>query len=140
VNVSVPLEPDEVVSRERSSHLLVDLEISSAAVVYPYATTVKTPTAASSARRDALLLYRRPPRVCVSKNPSDRGSATAQQIDDQNNQPYNQQQVDQTSAHMQTETQKPQNQKHHKNCPKHSHIPLLLASTTKEFSLINTRT
>jgi hypothetical protein len=35
---------------------------------------------------------------------------------------------------MQTKTQKPQNQKHHKDCPKHNHIPLLLASTTKEFS------
>jgi hypothetical protein len=34
---------------------------------------------------------------------------------------------------MQTETQKPQNQKHYKNCPKHSHIPLLLASATKGF-------
>jgi hypothetical protein len=42
--------------------------------------------------------------------------------------------VDQTSAQVQTETQKPQNQKHHKNCPKHSHILLLLASTPKEFS------
>src|ERR1700687_1603978 len=30
--------------------------------------------------------------------------------------------MDQASAHMQTETEKPQNQKHHTDCPKHSPI------------------
>src|SRR5512135_2463159 len=35
---------------------------------------------------------------------------------------------------MHTETQKPQDQKHHKNCPKHSHIPLLPGSMAIEFS------
>jgi len=33
---------------------------------------------------------------------------------------------------METKAQKPQNQKHYTNCPKHSHILLLIASTPKE--------
>jgi hypothetical protein len=37
--------------------------------------------------------------------------------------------VDQTSAHMQTETQKPQNQKNNENGPKHVSLPCSFAST-----------
>jgi len=45
-------------------NLPADLKISSAAVVYLKCTTVKTPTAASPARRVAMLLYQlTPPRV-----------------------------------------------------------------------------
>jgi hypothetical protein len=50
---------------------------------------------------------------------SNRSSASGQKVNDQNRQPQNQQQVDQSSAHMQTETQKPQNQKNNKNGQKH---------------------
>jgi hypothetical protein len=50
-------------------------------------------------------------------------SSSAKQVNDQNHQPHNQQQVDQASAHMQTETQKPQNHKNNKNRPKHINLP-----------------
>jgi hypothetical protein len=30
--------------------------------------------------------------------------------------------VDQTTGYVKAETQKPQNQKHHKNCPKHVYL------------------
>jgi hypothetical protein len=63
---------------------------------------------------------------CPSSN---RTSSSAQQVDDQNHQPHNQQQVDQTSAHMQTETQKPQNQKNNQNGPKHVTLLCSFAST-----------
>jgi hypothetical protein len=51
-------------------------------------------------------------------------SPSAHQVNDQNHQPHNQEQVDQGSADMQTETQKPQNQKNNKNCPKHEGLLL----------------
>jgi hypothetical protein len=38
-----------------------------------------------------------------------RRSAAAQEVDDQNHQCYDEQQVDETTADVQTETQKPQN-------------------------------
>jgi len=42
------------------------------------------------------------------------------------NQPHNQQQVDQASADMQTETYKPQNHKNHENGPNHVKPPALI--------------
>jgi hypothetical protein len=47
-------------------NLAANLKIGSAAVVYPNATTVKTPTVALPARRVAMLLYQLHPtlRVC----------------------------------------------------------------------------
>lgn len=53
-------------------------------------------------------------------------SAAAEQIDDYHHQRYNQQQVNQTSGHMQAETQQPQNQKHSNNCPKHINLLVYL--------------
>jgi hypothetical protein len=55
----------------------------------------------------------------ASKSASLNGTAAAHQIDDQDHQRYHQQQVDQTTSHMKTETQKPQNQDHNENRPKH---------------------
>jgi hypothetical protein len=43
--------------------------------------------------------------------------------------------VDQTAGHMKTETEKPQNQKHHKNRPKHSYSPSIISATLKFGSL-----
>lgn len=49
-------------------------------------------------------------------------SSSAQQVNDQDHQPHHQQQVDQRSADVQAETQKPQDQQNHKNCPKHGNL------------------
>jgi phage-related protein len=62
---------------------------------------------------------------CLS---SARSSSPAQEVNDQNHQSHNQQYVDQASADMQTETQKPQNQKNNKNRPKHVNLPFGTAS------------
>jgi hypothetical protein len=45
--------------------------------------------------------------------------SSAQQVNDQDHQAHNQEQVDQSSADMQAEPQKPQNQKNHNHRPKH---------------------
>jgi hypothetical protein len=50
--------------------------------------------------------------------PSRSGTA-AQQVDDQNHHSYYQQQMDQATGNVQAEAQKPQNQKHNENRPKH---------------------
>jgi hypothetical protein len=46
-------------------------------------------------------------------------SPSAQQVNDQNHHRYNQKQVDQGPADMQTEAEQPQNQKDNENRPKH---------------------
>jgi hypothetical protein len=51
---------------------------------------------------------------------SGHSGTSAQQINDENHHSYHQQQVYQASRYMQAEPQKPQNQKHNKNCPKHN--------------------
>jgi hypothetical protein len=43
----------------------------------------------------------------------------AHQIDDQHDQRNHQQQVNQPASHVETETKKPQDQKHNENSPKH---------------------
>src|SRR5579863_5220274 len=53
---------------------------------------------------------------------STNSSSSAHQVNDQNHQPNNQEHVDQGSADMQTETQKPQNQENSNNCPKHGNL------------------
>jgi hypothetical protein len=63
---------------------------------------------------------------CPSSN---RTSTSAQQVDDQNHQPYNQQQVDQTSTNVQTEAQKPQNYENNENRPKHMTLLCSFVST-----------
>lgn len=50
---------------------------------------------------------------------SDCAGSAAQQVDDQDHKRNHKQQMDQASRNVQAETQKPQNQKHHKNRPKH---------------------
>jgi hypothetical protein len=50
--------------------------------------------------------------------PSNRSSRSAQ-LNDQDGQRDNQEQVDQDSTEMQTEAQKPQNQKSNEDRPKH---------------------
>jgi cell division septation protein DedD len=54
---------------------------------------------------------------------SDRTSAAAHQVNNQDYQRYHQQQMDQTSSHVKAETEKPKNQKHNKNRPKHIYSP-----------------
>lgn len=48
-----------------------------------------------------------------------RNSSTRQQVDDQDNQRNHQQQVNEAAGHVKAEPQKPENQKHYENCPKH---------------------
>ena len=50
----------------------------------------------------------------------------AQQVDEQNHHGYHQQQMDQASGNVQAETEKPQNQKHNENRPKHICSPSLV--------------
>jgi hypothetical protein len=59
---------------------------------------------------------------------SNRASPSAHQVDDQNYQSYNQKQVDQASTDMQSEAQKPQNQKNDQNGPKHGDLQCSFAS------------
>jgi hypothetical protein len=49
----------------------------------------------------------------------DCGSSTSQKINDQYDESNNQQQVNQTTRHMKTETEKPQHQQNHEDSPKH---------------------
>jgi hypothetical protein len=69
--------------------------------------------------------------------PSDRTSTASQQINHQDHQRHNQQQVDQAAGNVKTKTEKPKNQKHNKNRPKHIYSPLLLkfslTLTTRRF-------
>jgi len=57
---------------------------------------------------------------------SDCGPTAAQKVNDENYKRHHKQQVDQTAGHMETEAEKPQNQKHYENCPKHIYSPLLI--------------
>jgi hypothetical protein len=50
---------------------------------------------------------------------SDRAGSSTQQVDDQDHKRNHKQQMDQAPRYVQAETQKPQNQKHHKDRPKH---------------------
>jgi hypothetical protein len=62
-------------------------------------------------------------------------SAAAEQIDDDHYQRYNQEQVDQTSGHVQAEAQQPQNQKYRNNRPKHINLlvyPCFASSRSRE--------
>ena len=56
-------------------------------------------------------------------------SSSAQQVDDENDQGYYRQQMDQSACDVHAETQEPQNQKHHKYCPKHSQSPYFKVAT-----------
>jgi hypothetical protein len=55
-------------------------------------------------------------------------SASAQVVNDQNDQPHNQQQVDQASTDVQAETEEPQNQKNNENRPEHVNLLCSFAS------------
>jgi hypothetical protein len=46
----------------------------------------------------------------------------AHQVDDQHDQGNNQQKVNQASGDVQAEAEKPENQEHHENCPKHCYL------------------
>ena|ERR1700676_3849342 len=48
--------------------------------------------------------------------------AAAQEVDDQYHQRYDQQQVDQTSSHVEAEAKKPHNQKYYEDSPKHVYL------------------
>jgi hypothetical protein len=52
------------------------------------------------------------------------GAAATDQVEDQNHYGDDQQQVDETARYVETETQKPQNQQNHEDCPKHKCLPL----------------
>ena len=56
------------------------------------------------------------------------GAASAQQVKDENHDRYDQQQVNETSTHMKTETQQPQNSQNNDDRPKHPSSPLLMAA------------
>lgn len=56
--------------------------------------------------------------------------ASAEQVEDQDDQSCNQQQVNQTAGDVETEAQCPQNQNDHKDCPKHN-LLLLIAGIRK---------
>jgi len=74
------------------------------------------------------------PENSTSRSPS------AQQIDDQHHEPHNQEYVDQAATDMETETQKPQDEKNNKNCPKHGNLPLqnrkLISSHSRESCVV----
>lgn len=59
-----------------------------------------------------------------AENLLDRATAR-NEVDHENDQSDNQKKVNQTAADVTDETQKPQHQKHHDNCPKHLFILLL---------------
>jgi hypothetical protein len=56
-------------------------------------------------------------RTAASRHPS-----PAHQVNDQDHQRYDQKQVNQAAGHVETEAEKPQNQKQNKDCPKHSDL------------------
>jgi hypothetical protein len=53
---------------------------------------------------------------------STSSSSSAQEVDNQNHQAHDQEQVNQTAANVQTETQKPQDQENNKDRPKHGNL------------------
>jgi hypothetical protein len=57
---------------------------------------------------------------------SDCGSTAAHKVNDENHKRHHKQQVDQAAGHVETETEKPKNQKHYENRPKHIYSPLLI--------------
>jgi len=57
-------------------------------------------------------------------------SAPTEQIDDYHHQSHDQQQVNQTSSHVQAKAQQPENQKYSHNRPKHNRSPLYYPSLT----------
>ena len=56
------------------------------------------------------------------------GPASAHQVKDEDHDRYNQQQVDEASTHMKTETQQPQNSQNNDDRPKHLSSPMLMAA------------
>jgi hypothetical protein len=48
---------------------------------------------------------------------------TAYQVNDKDYQCNREQQMNQTAGYVQAKTEKPQNQKHNENCPKHIDLP-----------------
>jgi hypothetical protein len=51
--------------------------------------------------------------------PLRRAPAAGYQVKDQNDQRHDQQNVNESTGKVQTETQKPKNEKDHENCPQH---------------------
>jgi len=64
--------------------------------------------------------FRISPWLASCGDASNRGSSSAQQIDDQNRQGYHQQEMDEAAGHVKAESEQPQNEKHNENRPKHS--------------------
>jgi hypothetical protein len=60
------------------------------------------------------------------RNVSSYGATATQKVNDENYKRDHKQQMDQAASHMETEAEKPQNQKHYENCPKHICSPLLI--------------
>jgi hypothetical protein len=52
---------------------------------------------------------------------SETGSASGQQVEDQDDYRQYQKQVNQGAGYMEAETQKPENQKNYEDCPEHSY-------------------
>jgi hypothetical protein len=48
-----------------------------------------------------------------------RESSTAEEVEDQDHERYDEEQVDQTTADVEAEAQKPEHAQHHQNRPKH---------------------
>src|ERR1700678_1536982 len=71
-----------------------------------------------------------------SASPSVHTASAAYQIDDDDHQSYHQQQMNQTSRHVQAEAQQPQNQKHDHNCPKHGNLLRCYSSSLLPLSCI----
>src|SRR5437868_6930639 len=90
-----------------------------------YGTSSRTKAAAFAVSSTNRMLRRfAPHKNCWQKLAACRlnGPPSAQQIKDQNHDRNNEQQVDETSAHMKTETQQPQNSQNNDDRPKHVNL------------------
>jgi hypothetical protein len=92
---------------------------------FTFATTLKRclkASASESTREEANIETSSLPRALLASG----YSSSAHYVEDQDHQRHNNQQVDQTSAHMKAEAQKPEDQKNHEKRPKH--VALLCSS------------
>jgi hypothetical protein len=56
-------------------------------------------------------------------NPCSEGAApSAEQVEDQNYQGYDEQDMDETPGEVETEAEKPQDQNDNKDCPEHNYL------------------
>jgi hypothetical protein len=52
---------------------------------------------------------------------SETGSASGYQVEDKNDHRQYQEKVNESAGHMEAETEEPENQKNHKDCPEHNY-------------------